>query len=110
MLPKKNRITKKKDFDVIFKKGKTVKNGFLICKMLRSHFLDSRFGFVVSKKISLKAIVRNRVKRRLSVAVFALAGEIKTPADIIFIALPEIKDKSFLEIEKAVKECISKMF
>src|SRR5205807_729859 len=83
VLPSINRLTKKKDFESVFKKGGSVKSGFLLCKMAKNHLPQSRFGFVVSKKISNKAVVRNKVKRRLRAIVLRAFKEHKNPIDVI---------------------------
>jgi len=102
VLPRANRLTKKKDFEVIFKKGKGVKDDFLIFKILKNHLKKSRFGFIVSKKVSNKATVRNKIKRRLRDAVFKKLDEIKNNIDVIIVALPGIENKEFSEIQEAI--------
>lgn len=102
MLPKIHRLTKKKDFDQVFKRGESVKNDFLLCKMLKNQLPESRFGFVVSKKVSMKATIRNKAKRRLRDAVFSVLKEIKKPADVIIIALPSITKKEFSDIQEVI--------
>ncbi len=115
MLPKEYRLSKKKDFDLVFKKGESIKNGFLIFKMLKSSsateggITQSRFGFVVSKKVSMKANVRNKVKRRVRDAVSAKLKELKRPTDVIVITLPGIEKKEFSEIEKTVADSFKKL-
>jgi|SRR3989344_588448 len=109
MLPKINRLTKKKDFDTVFKGGAGIKNGFLIVKLLKSPQRESRFGIVVSKKISGKATVRNSVKRRLSEAVFNQLEIIKKPSDVVLITLPGIEKKGFLELQQLVVDSFKKL-
>ncbi len=109
MLPKKNRLTKKNDFDAVFRKGKSVKADFFICKTLKNNLQESRFGFVVSKKVSPKATARNKVKRRLQKAVFCILKEVGGSNDIVVITLPGIEKKEYLEIEKAVKDSFKKL-
>ena len=82
MLPKLNRLTKKKDFEAVFNKGKSIKNDFLIFKILKNHLRENRFGFIVSKKVSNKANQRNKVKRRLRSAVLSNLKEIKQPVGV----------------------------
>ena len=108
MLPKINRLTKKSDFDLVFKKGKSTKSDFLIFKELKNHLKIARFGFVVSKKVSNKATVRNAVKRKLRAAVAKQLNGFKKPADIIMIALSGIVKKEFLEIQKTVADYLKK--
>ena len=112
MLPPKNRLTKKKDFDIIFKKGKTLKGDSLIYKALKNGLKEDRFGFVVSKKISNKATQRNKIKRRLRRAVsdelkkYNSVGD-KESLDIVIITLPGIEKKSFLEIKEIIDKLLN---
>ncbi len=101
MLPRANRLTKKKDFDVVFKGGKTTRADFLMAKVLMSSLPASRFGFVVSKKVSPKATVRNKVKRRLREAAAELLTA-KQPFDTVIVALPGIEKKEFAQIHQAL--------
>ncbi len=106
MLAKKNRLKKKKDFEKIFKEGKSFKEKFLIIKFLSNNLGYSRFGFIVSQKISKKAVLRNKIKRRMTEAVRGEIKGFKKGIDAIFIALPGIENQKFLEI----KEIISNFF
>ncbi|OGZ19056.1 MAG: ribonuclease P protein component [Candidatus Nealsonbacteria bacterium RBG_13_38_11] len=107
MLPLKNRIRKKKDIEKIFKRGRTFKEASLILKTLKNNLGLSRFGFVVSQKISKKANVRNKIKRRLREIV--RFNPLKTDTDNLFIALPGIEKKDFTEIKKTVEKLLSKI-
>ena len=69
MLPKINRIKKKKDFEIIFKKGASFRNNLFTLRFLKNSLGINRFGFVVSQKVSKKAVVRNKVRRRLTEAI-----------------------------------------
>ncbi len=109
MLPPKNRLTKKKDFELVFKKGQSVKQDFLLAKALKTDAKASRFGFVVSKKVSTKATVRNKVRRRLQKAVQDILPKIKTTTDVIIVALPGIEKKEFTEIQQAVDQVFKKI-
>jgi len=100
MLPQQHRLVKKKDFELVFNKGESVKSGFLLVKLVKNNLSENRFGFVVSKKISTKATVRNKVKRRLRDAVDSRIKELKKPADVVVIALSGIEKKDFLETKK----------
>ena len=109
MLPKNNRLTKKKDFDAIFTGAKSIKNGFLVVKIRENNLQESRFGFVVSKKISNKATVRNTVKRRLRKAFENLVKAMAPPKDVVIIALPGIQNWEFLDIQEAVVNILKKI-
>lgn len=106
MLAKENRLKNKKDFERVFKKGKGFKSSFLVLKMASNNLEISRFGFIVSLKISKKAAVRNKIRRRLSEAIRLNLGDIKKGVDVVLIALPGIENKEFTEIQEVIKKFI----
>ncbi len=106
MLAKSYRLTKKKDFDFLFRKGRSFKEGFLILRFVSAKIESCRFGIVVSQKISKKAAVRNKIKRRIRAVIEPLSPKINKKADIVFLALPGLETKDFREI----KETIEKLF
>ncbi len=100
MLPKKNRLRKKKDFERVFKEGKNARGTVLYFKILETKEPSSRIGFIVSKKISPKATERNKIRRRMKESVRAALDMLKNSWDIIIIASPQIKKSSFEEIRR----------
>lgn len=108
MLPKQNRLKKKKDFERIFKKGEGFKEGFLFLKVIKNNLEVSRFGFVVSKAFSKRAVLRNRIKRRLRVAVKARLPEVKAGYDGALMVQKGLIPKDFTEIEKVVSRLFKK--
>ncbi|HLD70948.1 MAG TPA: ribonuclease P protein component [Negativicutes bacterium] len=109
MLPKENRLTKENDFDAVFKNGKSARLAIISGKSSANSLGRPRFGFVVSKKISTKAALRNKVKRRLRDAVAKNVPQIKKGGDVVIIALPGIEKKGFFEIEKEVGVLFKKL-
>jgi len=108
MLPKINRIKKKKDFEIIFKNSKSFKNNLFIFKITKNNLGLNRFGFVVSQKVSKKATVRNKIRRRLAEAIRARIKDIKIGTDLVLIALPGIEKKEFSEIKEAINNMLIK--
>lgn len=108
MLPKINRIKKKKDFEEIFKKGASFKNSLLILRVLENNLDSSRFAFIVSLKVSKSAVKRNKVRRRLSEIIRANFLEIKNGIDVVLISIPGIEKKDFPEIKEAVEKLLVK--
>jgi len=86
MLPKINRLKKKRDFEHVFKQGRGLKQGFLSLKFVKNGLEATRFGFVVGQKVSRKAVIRNKVKRRLRDLVRGRIGEIKKGFDVVIVA------------------------
>ena len=114
-LPKINRIKKKKDFETIFKNSKSFKNNLLIFRIMKNSLGLNRFGFVVSQKVSKKATIRNKVRRRLAEAIRArmkdilpLGAQVKSGTDMVLIALPGIEKKEFSEVKEAINNMLIK--
>ncbi len=101
MLPFKNRLSKKKDFEKIFQKGKGFKIDFLYLKYLNNNLDYNRFGFVVSKKIAKKAVIRNQIKRELKREIKENPIKNKETKDIILIVLKKPE-----EIKKTITKAL----
>ena len=108
MLPKANRLTRKKDFGTVFKKGKNFKEDFLILRIVSTKRKENRFGIIVSQKISKKATVRNKIKRKIRAIIKPVMPGIKQGEDIVFVALPGLEVKDFREIEKTINKLFKK--
>lgn len=108
MLFKKNRVTKKKDFERIFKKGTSFRERFLILKIIPSLSSKSRFAFIASQKVSKNATIRNRVRRQLRELMRPLVVKIEKGVDGVFIALPGIEDKDFQEVKNILYSLLKK--
>jgi ribonuclease P protein component len=109
MLPLKNRLKKKKDFDEVFKKGKGIEGFFLFLKTKDNGLGESRFGFVVSQKISKKAVIRNKVKRMLREAIANKKNFIKQGIDVVVLTKRGVDRKNFLEIEEELTDLLKKI-
>ena len=104
MLPEINRLKNKKDFEKVFKEGEGFKEDFLILKLLSNNLKGSRFGIIVSKKISKKATLRNKIKRQVRELIRLRLPKIKKGKDLILIAIPGLEKEDFWEIEETIKK------
>ena len=98
MLPKENRITKKKEFERIFKKGTGFKEGLLLLRVMPNDSGISRFAFIAGLKVSKNATVRNKIKRQLRELTKLQMNNFKKGIDAVLIALPGLEKKEFSEI------------
>ena len=108
MLPKTNRLKRKKEIERVFKKGEGFKEDFLILKMVKNNFKNSRFAFIVSQKVSKKAALRNKIRRKLRELVKVKIKKIKKGRDLILVAVPGLEEKDFWEIEETVNKLLKK--
>lgn len=106
MLAKTHRLSKNKDFEKVFSKGKGFKAKYIFLKTLGNNLSFSRFGFVVSKKISKKAVKRHKIKRRISDIIRSKIKEIKGGRDIVIVANPQIRERSYREIESVINDVL----
>jgi len=109
MLPKINRVKKKKDFEEIFKNSKSLKNNIFVLKFAKNDLGINRVGIVVSQKVSKRATIRNKIRRRLSEIIKKEINNIKSGVDLVFIALSSIEKKEFSEMAESVKNALIKL-
>jgi len=104
MLPFKNRLKKEKDFQQVFNKGKFINSDLISVRFLDNNTDDTRVGFIVSKKVSKKAVLRNRVKRKLREVMRTNIKKIKGGFDIIITA----KSIEIEKIDKTLEELLKR--
>ena len=102
MLKKINRITKTKEIDGVFKNGRSSFDNILGVKILPAESKISRFVVVVSTKVSKKATLRNKIKRRLQEIIRLNLLKLKPNFDFFILALPASKDSGYHELEKSL--------
>ena len=106
MLPKENRLKKKKEFETVFKNGKTLRGKNIIARYFKSEDGKTKIGFIVSKKVSKKAVERNKVKRRLRESLRENKEKIDKGVSIIIIALASSKEVPYSEINNDIKSVL----
>ena len=74
----------------------------LLLKYKKNNYSVSRFGFVVSTKISKKATERNLIKRRLRAIVQKERANIVPGYDIVMLTRPPIRSLSFSALQELV--------
>jgi ribonuclease P protein component len=109
MKNKDGRINKKKDFDNIFKNGRSAKGSFLLLKFAKNDLEILRKAFLVSKKVSSKAVIRNKVRRRLQESLRLFGQDKLRGLDIVLVALPKIKEKNFFQINEELVSLLKKI-
>lgn len=67
----------------------------------------SQIGFAAGKKLG-KAVVRNRVKRRIKEAVRLLWPRVKPGVSLVIIARQAAKDMPFLQLQARVEELLGR--
>lgn len=114
MIPAHNRLKHMKDFEILYKEGRFVGTDLVSAKIWkvepekyprRNYSVDDlKIGFVVSLKVSKKAVERNQLKRQMREVVRLLLKEdrIRSGHFIAFMASPKMIGKDYTEIEQNV--------
>ncbi len=104
MLKKELRLTKTKDFNAVLNEKKVFQDDYFLLKFKKNNLKISRFGFIVSSKVSKKAVKRNYIKRRMRESIRLSHHHIKKGFDIVIIAKKRALELDFhLIFEKLVK-------
>jgi ribonuclease P protein component len=101
MLPRLNRLTKNKEFENVFKKGRSSYDKILGIKAAPNNLGTVRFGILISAKISKKAVERNKVRRRIR-EVLKKNLEKLDSCDMVIITLKGIIKNTYAEIEQSI--------
>ncbi|MBI4812545.1 ribonuclease P protein component [Candidatus Falkowbacteria bacterium] len=109
MLPKINRLTKDKEFNNVFKRGKSSFDKIIGAKTVENGLKVNRFGVLVSAKISKKATERNKVKRQIRDITREELDKMKIGFDAVIITLPEIKNRTYQEIKFSLTRHFKKL-
>lgn len=94
-LPREHRLTHRRDFSAVYRQGTRLGSPHLILRTLpiaasplqaklnysqhtaKTQLLPTRIGIVVSQKVDKRAVVRNRIRRRLQAAFMTLRSRLK---------------------------------
>lgn len=96
------RVTLKKNYEFkrLYNKGKTAVTPYLVVYSLRTGRGVNRVGYTVSTKLG-KAVVRNRVRRRLREIYRLNSDKLKNGIDIVVVARARCVNGDYAKIEKA---------
>lgn len=110
MLPKSEKIAEPKLIRQLLRFGnKSYSLAFVV------HFLPSppnKFAAAVvcGLKISKKAVVRNKIRRRLFAALRKLKNENQIFGNFLITTKPAILEKKYQEIKSELKKCLNFLF
>jgi len=108
MLPQNNRLAKTKDFENIYKKGRNFFTKILGIKYTKNELNITRIGIVISQKISKKAVIRNKIKRRLREILRLRLKTIIKGYDVVILTRKGIEDCTYEELEKNIDYAFKK--
>ena len=93
-------LKKNRDFQTVYKCGKSAANRYLIMYVYPNHTERNRLGISVSKKVG-NSVVRHRLARLIRESYRLNETDFDSNLDIVVVARAAAKGKSFHEIESA---------
>ncbi len=98
-------LKKNYEFRRLYNKGKSAATPYVVVYVKRTGRDTNRLGITVSNKIG-KAVVRNKVRRRLREIYRLHEGEMQRGLDLVFVARGRSVDATYAQLEQAVlKAC-----
>lgn len=100
-MEKSESLKKNRDFQKVYQRGTSYANRYLVMYVLENQYRKNRLGISVSKKVG-NSVVRHRVTRLIRESYRLNEMRFKNDLDIVVIARPSAKERSFQEIESAL--------
>lgn len=105
---KKEILRKKDDFSLIYKKGKSVPERYIVLFYRKNNLPYNRIAFLASKKVG-NSVQRNRAKRLMKESYRLSCNNIKEGYDLVFIARNTINGRSFAEADRSLVNALRRV-
>jgi len=102
MLPKANRLKQDRDFKVLLQAGRRLNSQGLTVRWVTTRQPVSRFAFVVANHVAKRAVVRNKLKRRLREIIRSFLPHLTGSYDILLAAKKPALDYTFQQLQQEV--------
>ncbi|MEL6856002.1 MAG: ribonuclease P protein component [Cyanobacteria bacterium J06607_13] len=128
-LPRQNRLRSPRDFSRVYRRGKQAATRYLAVKALyekalsnKPNHLDKadvkktdrsdsgpRFGISISRKVSKRAVVRNRIKRQLKAVIHQHLPHIDPGWQVVIVVRPVSVECSFADFLRELEYLLKKL-
>lgn len=99
--PHSESLKKNRDFQLIYKEGKSFANRYLVLYVRENGLAKNRLGVAVSKKVG-NSVVRHRITRLIRESYRLQEDVFNSGLDMVVIARVNAKGRSFDEIRSAL--------
>lgn len=98
-------LKKNKDFQLVYRKGTSYANRYLVMYVLKNELGYNRVGVSVSKKVG-NSIVRHRLARLIRESYRLNREKVNDGYDIIFVSRVALRGKAYKDTEKSMLHLI----
>lgn len=110
-LPKQHRLRRYQEFKQVYQQGNRYYGKWLVLRVLPTvdsqQATPTRIGISVSQKVSKKAVVRNRLKRRIRAACRQLLPEISPGCKIIVGVRPGSQECEYGDFLQELRQLLA---
>ncbi len=114
-LPQSHRLKDWRNFRLVYKQGIRCHSKHLVLRALctkksgeQSQINPSRIGISIGKKVSKKAVVRNRIKRQIYAAFLRLSPRILDGWQIVIVVKPTAIECKYDHLLRELEELLKK--
>ena len=100
-------LRRQKDFDRVYRKGKSVGSRYVVIFTLKNHLPYPRTAFLASKKGG-NSVQRNRARRLMKESMRLTEIQLPEGYDYIFIARNTIKDAKCPQVRRSMEEALKR--
>jgi len=109
MLPKENRLHKDKEIKDLAKSGQTFFLPELVIKYKKNKEDKTKIAFIVSSRVDKRAVLRNKLTRRLKEATKDILPNLKSGYSVLIIAKKKALELEFKDIKKQLDFAFDKL-
>ncbi|MEK7659507.1 MAG: ribonuclease P protein component [Patescibacteria group bacterium] len=99
-LPSKYRLSRSREIKEVFKRGESFDSGLFQIRFIPAALGVKKFAFIVGLKVSKRAVIRNKIKRKINEIIERNISKIK-PGYLIAIL---VKSRAAYEEPKNLEE------
>jgi len=106
-LPQANRLKHRQDFQLVYAQGTRYQTEHLLLRARQDNqAIDkpSRIGIIISKKVSKKAVIRNRIKRQIRAIIQPWLKELAANWELVIIVHPQAIECKYEHFLRELKE------
>jgi ribonuclease P protein component len=105
---REHRVRRQDDFARVRREGRRLAHPLLRLQWAPNALPVTRFGFIVGKRVAMRAHERNLVRRRLRELARAELARLGTGYDVIVAAQPPAKGASYQELGTALRTLLQR--